>query len=315
MFSANVLGLLDPYDASRFLPNLPSLPAQYEPTALGIGTLLLLAVLAIHRFRSQESFGLANSLKEHAALILVLVGLLVLAVTNTVSIGSWSFRIPITWRLEYGLSIFRSSVRMQWPVLIVITVAVATYALRRLRYVALIISLALVIQLVDTTPQIGKVASARDGRSVSIPFDQAFWSRVPERYTTIASLPADNYGFDWSPCTLAAVRTGRSAECGWFGRLQGLETVNSSRLSQVLTGDLESDVIYMVSMRWLINYERELASTISNRQISAVAAVGVTGFTPSTVFLFPQCASKSACDFVGDLYRPLDAAFFDEWRE
>jgi len=307
-YSANILGLVDPKEASRFLPALPSVSGQHEPTALGLGTLLLLVVLVVHRLRSRTSLGLMISVKEHIPLVIVLVGLSVLAVTNTVSIGSWSYQVPIPVRLEHGLSIFRSSARMLWPTLIVMTAAIVAYSIRRLRYGVVLASLALTFQLLDATPQLQNVASAKNGTSVLIPYDTSFWGAVPARYGTIVSLPAQSLGFDWAPCTLAAVNTGRAAECGYFGRVQGLDAVNRARSSQVFDGALAPDVIYMVSRSWLVENKRELLKSFSKPEISAVAATDVDGFSPDTVFLFPGCPSRDACDFVGDHYRALDAS-------
>ena len=307
-YSANVLGLFDYKDASRFIPALPSVSGQYEPTALGLGTLLLLVILVAHRLRTRKELGLMISFKEHVPLVIVLIGLSVLAITNTISIGSWSYQIPIPVRLEHGLSIFRSSARMLWPTLIVMTVAIVAYSIRRLRYGVVLVSLALAAQVLDTTPQIRTVARAENGNSVSISYDAVFWGAVPERYGTIASLPAQNLGFDWASCTLAAVNTDRAAECGYFSRVQGLDVVNRERSSQVFAGALAPDVIYMVSRSWLVQNKRELLKSYSRLEISAIAVTDVDGFSSDTVFLFPGCPSRDACDFVGDHYRALDAS-------
>jgi len=307
-YSANLLGLLDSNSASRFLPDIPSLSGQYEPTAFGLGTMLLLAGVVIQRLRSKAPFGALSIARDHGPLIVVLLGLSLLAITNTVSIASWSFQVPLPARLEHGLSIFRSSARLMWPALITVTVAITLSSLRRFRYAALVISLALAIQLFDTTPEIRSVALAGNGNTVSITYDDAFWGAVPERYGTIASLPAQNLGFDWASCTLAAVNTDRAAECGYFSRVQGLDAVNRARSSQVFDGALAPDVIYMVSRSWLVENKRELLKSFSKPEISAIAATDVDGFSPDTVFLFPGCPSRDACDFVGDHYRALDAS-------
>lgn len=311
-YSANVLGLLDSNSASRFLPDIPSLSGQYEPTAFGLGTMLLLVGVVVQRLRSKAPFGALSIVRDHSPLIVVLFGLSLLAITNTVSIASWSFRLPLPARLEHGLSIFRSSARLMWPTLIFATVAITVSSLRRFRYAAPAISLALVVQLIDTTPELRSVALAGNGDLVSITYDEAFWGKVPEQYTTIASLPAQSLGFDWVPCTFAAVTTGRSAECGYFSRVQGLDAVNRERSSQVFDGALASDVIYMVSKSWLVENNRELLNSFSKLEVSAIAATDVDGFSQGTVFLFPGCPSRDACDFVGSHYRALDASLLKE---
>jgi len=56
-YSANVLGLLDPNESSRWVPDLPSISGQYEPTALSTGVLILLVMLV----------GVVSSPADHSA--------------------------------------------------------------------------------------------------------------------------------------------------------------------------------------------------------------------------------------------------------
>jgi hypothetical protein len=304
-YSANVLGLFDSNSASRFLPDVPSLSGQYEPTAFGLGTMLLLAGVVVQRLRSKTPFGVSSIARRHAPLIVVLVGLSLLAITNTVSIASWSFRLPLPARLEHGLSIFRSSARLMWPALILATVAIAMSSLRRFRHASLVISMALVVQLIDSTSEIRSVALAGNGDSVSITYDEAFWSKVPAGYTTLAGLPAESLGDDWRSCALAAINSGRRAECGYFSRVQGLDHVNRLRTSQLLTDTLDPHVIYVVSPSWLEIHRKDLLEALRLRKMGAAAAVGVRGFSSTGFLLFPQC-DDAKCEFLVGWYRQLE---------
>jgi len=307
-YASNVLGLVDSNEASRFLPDVPSLSGQYEPTALGLGTLLLLLVIIVHRLRSQTPIGVARIVREHVALTAVLFLLGLLAISNTVSIADWSFTIPLPQRLEHGLSIFRSSARFMWPTLIVATVVIIVLTIRRLRRGVVIAALALIVQIADSTPQVRTVAELESGYSVEESYDESFWGRVPAWYTTITSLPAESAGFNWEACALAAVKTGRIGECGLFSRAQGLEAVNNERSYQVLSGNLENNVIYMVSRSWLESNRTDLERVFSDPEVNVVAAVGVFGFGPDTVFLFPACTSQVACSFLENYSRQFDAS-------
>lgn len=307
-YASNVLGLIDSNEASRFLPDVPSLSGQYEPTALGLGTLLLLFVIIVHRLRSHTPIGVARIVREHAALAAVLLLLGLLAISNTVSIADSSFTIPLPQRVEHGLSIFRSSARFMWPTLIVVTVTIIVLTIRQLRHGVLIVALALIIQIVDSTPQARTIALLEDGNSVTESYDESFWSRVPTTYTAITSLPAQSLGFNWESCAFAAAKTGRTGECGYFSRVQGLEAVNRERSSQVLSGKLENNVIYMVSRGWLESNRRDLDLVFDDPTVNVVAAVGVFGFGSDTVFLFPACASQVSCSFLGSYSRPFDAS-------
>lgn len=305
-YSSNVLGLIDSNEASRFLPDIPSISGQYEPTALGIGTLLLLVLVVSHRLRFHSPIGITGLLKEHLSLVVVLFVLSLLSISNTVSIASWSYRVPLPERLEHGLSIFRSSARFIWPTVIVTTVVVTSLVLRRFRYGVIVMSLALAVQIIDSTPEALTVALSENGGSVTSTYDARFWTVVPEKYTSIVSLPAQSHGFDWEACAWAAVSTGRSAECGYFSRVQGLDVINRTRSTQVLTGVLEGNAIYMVSGSWLAENRRELLNVLSRPSVNVVAAKDVFGFRTDTYFLFPECPNAEACAFLGDHYQALD---------
>lgn len=295
-YSANVLGLFDSNNASRILPDLPSLSGQYEPTALGLGVLALLVALVVHRVRTGMPFGVSIYVKQHAPLIVVLGVLALMAVTNTVSIGAWSFQVPLPARLQHVLSIVRSSTRLLWPALIAITTVITVFSIRRLRYGFAAVSLALVVQVVDSIPELRGVAVTENGTVTTIVYDENFWGQIPETYTKITSLPAQSLGFDWAACALAAVNTGRRAECGYFSRVQGLENVNRLRTTQILSGAPETNVVYMLSRDWLDTHRLELRSLLERRGLEAVAAANVAGFSPNTIFVFPKCVAERICE-------------------
>jgi len=298
-YSANLLGLFDPNGASILIPDLPSISGQHEPTALGLGSLLLLASLGIQRLRGRASFGLRSIASAHRVLALILVMLVLLAITNTISLGSWSFRVPLPHRVEHALSIFRSSARFIWPALIVIISATILLVRRHVRYATTLFVVALVVQIGDSSHELQSVSQRVDGTSINIGVDREFWQRVPSDYAIIATHPAASLGFDWAQCSYAAVTSGRVGQCGYFSRVQGLEDVNRSQSNALFSGRLENSVVYWISIGWLESHRDALLPVYGETLDDVQVARGVRGLSDGAVLIFPNCRSHNSCEFLG----------------
>jgi len=296
-YSANTLGFIDSNGASRVLPNLPSTSGQYEPTSLATGTLLLLILLGIQRLTSKTKFPFREWTSRHFVLLIILTVLLALAITNTVSIGSWSFRIPIPSRVEHGLSIFRSSARFVWPSVVIMTTVIIVLASRYLRYATSILGVVALMQVLDYSRELVAVAAQPDGRKIDFRFDEEFWSKVPSRYEVIAAHPAASLGHGWAECAYAAVQTGRVAQCGYFGRVQGLEAVNRINSDAFFTGGLDDRTIYWIPIEWIQSHRTRL-SVVYPKSRTDTAVFRLDSLGDSTVLVFPGC-SLDHCSFLG----------------
>jgi hypothetical protein len=299
-YSANLLGLIDQNDASRWMPDLPSISGQYEPTALSSGTLIILAILIGSQLIVQKPLGLRVLIREHFPLVGVLGVLLLVSVTNTISFGSTSFKVPLPERLEHALSIFRSSARFVWPTLVVLSVVTIVFVARRIRHTSVLLAAVLLFQVVDYGPEFGTVSSERNGRSSSITFDESFWKRVPSAYEKISTHPAASLGLDWAVCAYAAVETQRIGECGYFSRVQGLEGVNRSQSQALFSGNLDAATVYWVSIGWLQENLGALIDVYSatDTKVFISHKGGVT--SDASVLIFPVCEVHDACSFLGD---------------
>jgi hypothetical protein len=298
-YSANLLGLIDPNESSRWVPNLPSISGQYEPTALSTGSLILVMILVGTLLVARTSFGLMTHFRQHLPLIGILFVLALIAITNTVSLGSWSAKIPLPQRLEHGLSVFRSSARFIWPTVVVLSTCIIALAARRFRTATAMLAVVLVIQVVDYSYEFNAVSKQQDGQSAAIGFDPDFWQRVPSGYTTISAHPAASLGSGWAECAYAAVQTGRSAQCGYFSRVQGLERVNHLQSEALLTGNLDKSTVYWVSTGWL-RANREILVNVyalSDLKVHVLGAGAVVG--SFEVLLFPNCEARDWCSFLG----------------
>ncbi|NDC49400.1 MAG: hypothetical protein EBZ61_10055 [Micrococcales bacterium] len=299
-YSANILGLIDSNATSATLPDLPSLPGQHEPIALGTGTLILAVVLVIYRLASHRSFGLRASFAEHSALLVTLAGLFLLAVSNTISVGEWSFQIPIPHWLQHGLSVFRSSARFVWPSVVVVTVMIVALTIRFVRYGSTMLLVAVALQIGDYAKEMRDVSERSDGKLVGIEISESFWQSVPSRYTTIAMHPAINGGQGWTECAYAASRSNREGHCGYFSRVQGLEEVNLRQSEALSTGQLNTSTVYWVSTSWLKQHKSQL-SLVDPRKLESVQVVTeLKELSNVAVILIPNCGSSVDCSMFGE---------------
>jgi hypothetical protein len=298
-YSANLLSLIDSNSASRWIPDLPSLSGQYEPTALGTGSLLLLVVLMVHRFVTRQTFGLGVLARGHLPLVLVLTILLAISLTNTISIGSFSIKIPIPQRLEHGLSIFRSSARFLWPTLIVLSVMIIASAARRFRFAKLVLMFALLLQVTDYSREIIATSTQPNGPDIAIIYDELLWNSVPASYNKIAAHPAESYGPEWAECAYAAVSALRKGQCGYFSRVQDLKNVNQMQSDALFSGNLDSSTIYWVSAEWLKSHRHRLLAVYRSEDKRVFVSQGNIPKFPAGQIIFANCEVSSQCSFLG----------------
>jgi len=299
VYTANVLGLIDPNQASSFMPDIPSLPLQYEPTSVGIGTVILIAVWLSQR-QIRKRFGdVVVAIRQHLLLMLSIVLMAGFAISNLLSIGTflWGFRIPS--RVDNLFSVFQSSVRFIWPLTLLVVVLSIVLVSRHLRRVVGILAIAMVFQLVDVQSQMHEVRTRPNGERPEIFFDSSLWTEVPSRFRQFTFVYSENILAPWDECAYAAVLTGRVANCAYLSRVTGLEFVNASHEHEVVSGQLDSGTVYWLTVPFQARHEtalRRLDSSDQHRFVlphpkSAAAREHI-------VYLFPFCSQANDCSFL-----------------
>jgi len=257
-------------------------------------------LLVIARLRRRQKSELESVVRKHIPLAVVLALLALLAVTNTITIGSWTIQLPLPHRLQHGLSIFRASARFIWPTLILAVVGIAVLVTRTFKRASLALALAFAIQLVDYSHEMFAVSQRPNGYDINIVFEKEFWARIPDEYTSISLHPAASLSEGWAECAFAAVQTGRAAQCGYFARVQGLDQVNRLQSDALFAGNLDPHTVYWVSIGWLQTNKSELIKTYDVERASVqVVSVGAVAAN-SAVLIFPNCDASSECSFLGD---------------
>lgn len=308
IYTANLLGLFDVNSSSRLLPELPSPPLQYEPTSLGIGALLILAVAMVRLFVSprQVVTVLVPAVRRHAWLTTSVLAMFAFAVSNYMTIGERGYNFEIHYRVWQLFSVFQSSVRFIWPLTALATIALVVISTRlKLIGMTLLVS-ACLLQVFDVWPQFRTVAERQDGTDSPIQYEYALWSALPSQYTTLAIHWPENIRTGWDECGYAAAMTAREARCGYLSRASGLEAIGAQQELKLLNGDPDQSVVYWLNQGWVLDHAATLRMLYGNGRHAFLLPADDTIANTEFVYFFPDCDSADDCAFLGRRPNALD---------
>jgi hypothetical protein len=197
-YSMNLLAPIDPGAfGALFLPSLPHFtPNQYEGyNYLGAGVLILAVILLPSLWRRH---GRRLTAAEVVPLAMGCLLLTALAVSTRVSVGSVLVAdIDPHETLSRYLGVFRASGRLFWgPYYVILTaVLAAAFTLWRPRTAAVLMTVALVVQLVDTLP-LRRVVWQEGNKSFPLPFHAPQWSSLGREHANLLVHPAWQCGAD-----------------------------------------------------------------------------------------------------------------------
>lgn len=297
-FSANLLAPIDPGGASGWISRFPSTDQQYEPTFVGMGALLLLCILLMrHRVALWQS--VRGFSRNHIILGLALVMMSAFAISHVVTVGTVSLRVPIPLVVEQSLSVFRSSVRFIWPLILMIVLGVVVLVSRLSPKAIPLLMLVAIVQIADIAVPIRSVAERPNGNAIGIRFDKALWARVPSDYSQIAQHPAANYKGGWAECAYAALATNRAAQCAYLARVLRLTELNQQNQSLLQNEVPSVETVYWFDFGWITTNADLLRSRYSN---------GRHGFVvlPSGVLMFPDCQRFGDCQFLHGIRQSVE---------
>lgn len=308
IYTANLLGLFDVNSSSRLLPELPSPPLQYEPTSLGIGTLLIL-VLAMSRLLAAPRrvvSVLIPALRRHAWLVTAVVAMFAFSVSNYMTIGERGYNFEIHYRASQLFSVFQSSVRFAWPLAVLATVALVVAASRWRTTGLTVLLIACLLQVFDVWPQLRTVAGRSDGATSPIQYEEDLWSAVPARYSVLSLHPPLNIRVGWDECSFAAVKTGRLARCAYLSRAYGIEASSDRQQADLESGSPDRSVVYWLSVDWLKENDAVLRRLFDDPDNAFALAADGTVARSEYVYLFPSCGEFGNCDFLAGRRSTLD---------
>lgn len=301
-FSANLLGLVDFNGASRIIPDLPSTDSQVEPTAIGLGLVILLVLLLT--VRTRDSIKSAQmSIKKHWGLTGLLAAMAIFAVSNVVSVGKLILVIPLPETVIQSLSVFRSSVRFLWPSVILLSVALVVLISRVFKTATVLLLTVALIQLVDIQGSFRQVSQRPNGSTININYEANLWKNIPFAYTTISHHRAGNFKGEWAECAYAALRSSRTAECAYLARIISLEEINDDRESLILGGTPPLDIIFWFDYQWVGAHLEQLKNLYDNKNHGFAVVPNGNG-----ILFFPECSRFENCEFLARYQLSLEVA-------
>ena len=189
-YSLNLNALINPQGWSCILADLPlATGGQYEGFAyLGMGYILLVFIEIIWCLlvRNRVAILLAQNRLLVISLIFLIVISITFALSNVISLGSFSFTIPIPWIISKLWGIFRSTGRFIWTPIYILNITsfiiIAKLLKDKKRIAIFLIAACLFVQIYD----IHEVIQARNERfSMVVHYDSElrnidFWNRISE---------------------------------------------------------------------------------------------------------------------------------------
>jgi hypothetical protein len=251
-YGANLLTLANPDIYSHVIaPIAPPFRAFHEGyNFLGLGCLLLVpmtlpTLLARpHLLRADRKYG---------PLVVVLVCLSIFAITNRVSIGTFTFTVPVPDALLGLANVLRSSGRMFWPTFYVIVLALVVLLARchGPRISAGLLALALVAQVLDTSEGWSKHHEHFAGTRTSswaTPLISPFWRLAGEQYHRLRVVPVTHHAEDYAILAYYAASYEMATDSVYLARIDPnlLRAAREQAEQTIVSGDYERDTLYIL---------------------------------------------------------------------
>jgi len=251
-FRMNLLALFDASGWSFALKDIPEAGGDYEGfNFLGLGGLVL-ALLAIPIMVTGH-VGLWSAARKKVVLFLALLGLTLFALSNNVGIGTSSFNYPLPELLLRLANILRASGRMFWPVFYALLFVLLFVVIRGngTRPAIVILALALVVQIVDTSAAWGgiraKLMEARDSEWSS-PLKDPFWATAARKYKKVRWIQPGNVTPNWQALAAFAGKNHMATDAIYLARVSSsaLEIAQTRARDALRTGRYEPDTLYVL---------------------------------------------------------------------
>lgn len=249
-YRMNLNSFLNPDRWSLLLPDLPSVPGDYEGLSYpGLGVLLLLVlglVLAAPRLKAVFS-------PRWLPLLLVVLGLALFAVSDKPVFGTTELgTIPLPGFVLNFASMFRASGRMIWPAGYLVVLLAFVLLDRKLdaRWVAGLAAAAVLIQAVDTSHGWRQFSTTQLPPSAQwpTPIKSPFWLLASKHYGKIRAIPVKKLNRSWAELSYFAAFHNMASDATWLGRLDAKDFKSLDKLATATLrrGDFQPDALYVL---------------------------------------------------------------------
>jgi hypothetical protein len=276
------LDLLAPFDPGYWGAILPDIATADHLEAgnsyPGLGALAVLALGAL-----AWMLGPRGGLRRHWALLLVLAGLLLLAVTHRVAIGGREFEVlPLPDWLVAKADALRASERFFWPVLYAALFGAAAALVRRLggRRAGFVLAGALAVQAVDLRPGFARLHHYFIVQPPTVPLrlSDPFWLEAARRYDAVRVVPTGMQAPNWEEVAVYAATLRLQTDAVYLARLdpRAVEALNARVAALLERGAHEPRTFYVLGdeaalarARAGMDPERDLLGRFNDRWVLA----------------------------------------------
>lgn len=246
------LDLLAPFDRGYWGAILPDIAtADHLEAGNSYPGLGVLAVLALGGLA--WLLGPRGALRRHWALVLILAGLLLLAVTHRVAIGGREFEVLSLpdWVVAKADAL-RASERFFWPVLYAALLGASVALVRRIggRRAGFVLFAALMLQAVDLRPGFARLHHYFIVQPPTVPLrlSDPFWLDAARRYGAVRVVPTGMQAPNWEEVAVYAATLGLRTDAVYLARLdpRAVEAVNARVAALLERGEHESRTLYVL---------------------------------------------------------------------
>lgn len=246
------LDLLAPFDAGYWgalLPDITTADHLESGTSYpGLGALAVIASGALAWL-----LGPRGALRRRWALVLVMAGLLVLAVSHRIAIGGVVFEvIPMPDWFVSRADALRASERFFWPVLYTVLFGACVALVRGLggKRAGFVLFAALMLQAADLRPGLARLNDyfAPQPPTVALRLADPFWAEAARRYAYVRVVPTGMQATNWEEVAVYAATLGLQTDAVYLARLdpRAVEAVNVAVARHLETGEHEPRTFYVL---------------------------------------------------------------------
>jgi Family of unknown function (DUF6311) len=250
-YRMNLLSIIDPSHVSYTLKDIPEAAGDYEGfNFLGLGVIFLAICVLPTLMANQHEFG--KAVRRYRALLFVLAGLFIFALSNKVGIGAYGFEYPLPEKIISLASYFRASGRMFWPVFYAIVFSIIFVIVRSNNHktVVSLLALALIVQIADTHAGWRNIRGPLmvESRSTwDTPMRSRFWKEAAGKYKKVRWIQPAGNSPKWMPLAAFAAQNKMATDAVYLARVGNRVSAQAreNAAETLKTGRYEPDALYV----------------------------------------------------------------------
>jgi hypothetical protein len=203
-------------------------------------------------------------LRGHVFIVLCLICLTLFALSSSMSIGPWTFTIPLSPKLLSIASILRASARMFWPVFYVISFTAIYFLIRGYskKIATAVLGIALAIQIFDTSGAWLEIKHKinHPGTQPVSSLSDPFWDAAAKHYKKMVRVPVWNEQAIWEKFANYAAQNQLGTNSVFMGRVdqQKIERSNQKIKEALAQGKFDPNTLYIVEDNYVPQFAKAM---------------------------------------------------------